>query len=73
MPSKKPAAEDPNNNHELDPLLDALLIHLPAPGDYFSPEDRKLWLQMAELSFKLIYDEQPHEATDAANQMRAHG
>jgi hypothetical protein len=43
----------------LDPLLDALLIHLPAPGDYFSPNDRKLWLQMCELSFQLVYESEP--------------
>jgi hypothetical protein len=57
MPSKK-IPEDVNN-HELDPLLDALLIHLPAPGDYFSPNDRKLWLQMCELSFQLVYESEP--------------
>jgi hypothetical protein len=32
---------------------------LPAPGDYWSKEDRKLWLQMIELSFELIYDDTP--------------
>jgi hypothetical protein len=57
MPSKK-IPEDVNN-HELDPLLDALLIHLPAPGDYFSLNDRQLWLQMCELSFQLVYSNEP--------------
>lgn len=47
------------NGMQLDPLIDALLEHLPAPGDYFAPEDRKLWLQILELAFKLIYDESP--------------
>lgn len=51
--------DEANNSMELDPLINALLEHLPAPGDYFSPEDRKLWLQILELSFKLIYDETP--------------
>lgn len=52
---------------ELDPLIDALLEHLPAPGDYFSPDDRKLWLQILDLAFKLIYDDTPHETGDAAH------
>jgi hypothetical protein len=45
----------------LDPLLDALLIHLPAPGDYFSLNDRQLWLQMCELSFQLVYSNEPDQ------------
>lgn len=58
---------DPNGP-ELDPIIDALLDHLPPPGDYFPAEDRKLWLQILELAFKLIYDDQPQpEATDAPN------
>lgn len=43
----------------LDPLIDALLEHLPAPGDYFAPEQRKLWMQLFELSLKLIYHDEP--------------
>jgi hypothetical protein len=49
-----------NNEMQLDPLIDALLEHLPAPGDPFPPDRRKLWMQILELSLKLIYDEQ-HE------------
>ena len=60
MPPKK-IPEDVPNNHELDPLLDALLIHLPAPGDYFSPNDRTLWLRMCELSFQLVYSDEPDQ------------
>jgi hypothetical protein len=45
----------------LDPLVDALLEHLPAPGDYWEPDERKLWLQLLELAFKLIYAEQPND------------
>ena len=48
---------------QLDPIVDALLEHLPAPGDYWHPEQRKLWLQILELSFKLIYtEEEPNDA-----------
>ena len=50
MPKAKIEPEN-NNSHELDPIIDALLIHLPAPGDYFAKDDRKKWLQMMELSF----------------------
>jgi hypothetical protein len=54
---------DPNNNGlALDPIVDALLEHLPAPGDYWSKDDRALWLRMIELSFELIYEEEPNDA-----------
>jgi hypothetical protein len=50
---------------ELDPIINALLEHLPPPGDYFSPDDRKRWLQIMELSFDMIYDSEPQpEATE---------
>lgn len=54
-----------SNGPALDPIIDALLDHLPAPGDYYAKEDRKKWLQLMELSFDLIYDDEPPEATDA--------
>jgi hypothetical protein len=67
MPKAKIEADNHANGLELDPLIDALLEHLPAPGDYFSQEDRKLWLQILELSLKLIYEDQPQaEATEPA-------
>ena len=65
MPKQKSMSQaelDASNGLELDPLLDALLQHLPAPGDVFPPEDRKLWLQILELCLRLIYLEQ-HEDT----------
>jgi|HubBroStandDraft_2_1064218.scaffolds.fasta_scaffold21259_7 hypothetical protein len=62
MPKAKIEPEN-NNSHELDPIIDALLIHLPAPGDYFAKDDRKKWLQMMELSFDLIYDDEPEPQT----------
>ena len=46
-----------DDNLQLDPLIDALLGHLPAPGDTFTKEDRELWLQIIGLAFKLIYQE----------------
>lgn len=55
---------------ELDPLIDALLEHLPAPGDHWPMENRKLWLQILELAFKLIYEEQPPENGDREPEAR---
>jgi hypothetical protein len=52
------------NGGQLDPIIDALLEHLPAPGDYWAKDDRKKWLQMMELSFDMIYDEEPPEAPE---------
>jgi hypothetical protein len=47
------------NGLELDPLIDALLEHLPAPGDYYPPEKRKKWLTLIELAFDIVYEDQP--------------
>jgi hypothetical protein len=72
MPKAK--IEPESNGITLDPIIDALIDHLPAPGDYWSKEDRKLWLQMIELSFNLIYDDEPQpEATEGASTPRQHG
>ncbi|HEY1887153.1 MAG TPA: hypothetical protein VGG86_14070 [Roseiarcus sp.] len=49
-------AEPPEaNGPELDPIIDALLDHLPAPGDYYAKDDRKRWLAILEMVFDLIY------------------
>lgn len=53
--------QEADDHNSLDPLIDAMLDHLPAPGDVFEPEQRKLWLQILELAFKLIYLEQEEE------------
>lgn len=59
-PKSQSQAEPPEpNGPALDPIIDALLDHLPAPGDYYAKEDRKRWLQLMELSFDLIYDDEP--------------
>jgi hypothetical protein len=67
MPKAKvsQAELDAVNGTALDPIIDALLEHLPAPGDYFSKDERKKWLQMIELTFDLIYEDEPQpEATE---------
>jgi hypothetical protein len=69
--AKATQAELASNGGQLDPIIDALLEHLPAPGDYWAKDDRKRWLAMIELSFDMIYDDTPPEATDDA--AREHG
>jgi hypothetical protein len=74
MPKAKIEADNSANNMELDPLIEALLEHLPAPGDFWPMEDRKLWLQILELSLKLIYSEHPNETTAEPNEpAKLHG
>jgi hypothetical protein len=62
MPKTKIEPDNHDNGMELDPIINALLEHLPPPGDYFSPDDRKRWLQIMELSFDMIYEDQPNDA-----------
>lgn len=50
-----------------------MLEHLPAPGDYFSSDDRKKWLQMIELAFDLIYDDQPNDTAEPDEPAKLHG
>ena len=64
MPKAKSALTEPDNNSnamELDPLIDALLEHLPAPGEHWPKEHRDLWLEILTLVFKLIYEDHPPE------------
>ncbi len=39
----------------IDPIIQGLLSRLPKSGDVWPEADRKLWLQLLEGSFKLIY------------------
>jgi hypothetical protein len=64
------ASQESGPTLELDPIIDALLEHLPAPGDYWAKDERKRWLAMIELAFDMIYDDQPPEQGDA---MHPHG
>ena len=78
MPKAKAtqAELDAVNGAALDPIIEALLEHLPAPGDYWPKDDRKRWLAMIELSFDLIYDDEPQVGTGEPNEpatMRQHG
>src|SRR5450759_721362 len=42
----------------IDPIIAGLLKRLPKSGDVWPEADRKLWLQLLEGSFKLLYKEQ---------------
>lgn len=43
---------------DVDPIIAGLLKRLPKSGDAWPEADRKLWLQLLEGSFKLIYKDQ---------------
>jgi hypothetical protein len=64
----KAKIEPTDNGIALDPIIDALLEHLPAPGEYWSKDDRALWLRMIELTFELVYDDQPDASTAEPNE-----
>ncbi len=42
----------------VDPIIRGLLVRLPKSGDVWPKEQRKLWLQLLEGSFDLIYKDQ---------------
>lgn len=44
-----------DNSSAIDPIIDGLLKRLPKTGNVWPEADRKLWLQLLEGSFKLIY------------------
>ncbi len=44
---------------EIDPIIRGLLARLPKSGDVWSDAERKLWIQLLEGSFKLIYKDAP--------------
>jgi hypothetical protein len=50
------------NPPAIDPIIGGLLKRLPKTGDVWPEADRKLWLQLLEGSFKLIYkDAEPNK------------
>lgn len=55
----------------IDPIIQGLLSRLPKSGDVWPIEDRKLWLQLLEGSFKLIYRDKPESEADARSRRYA--
>ncbi len=43
---------------DVDPIIEGFLKRLPKLGDVWPETERKLWLQLLEGSFKLIYKDQ---------------
>jgi hypothetical protein len=49
----------------IDPIIVGLLKRLPMAGEEWAEADRRLWLQLLEGSFKLIYKDSPTSGGDA--------
>ena len=47
------------NPPDVDPIIEGLLKRLPKSGDVWPITERKLWLQLLEGSFQLIYKDAP--------------
>jgi hypothetical protein len=52
----------------IDPIIGGLLKRLPKTGDVWPEVDRKLWLQLLEGSFKLIYQDAPTKPPDPSKE-----
>ena len=56
----------------LDPIILGLLSRLPKSGDLWPTDERQLWLNLLEGSFKLIYKEpEPHEFSGKIDEQNA--
>ena len=49
---------DRNEPPNIDPIIRGLINKLPAPGDVWPNVQRKLWLEILENTFKLVYRDQ---------------
>jgi len=49
--------QESTDGYQLDPIIEGLLAHLPAPGEVWSPDRRELWLKTLALALELAYDE----------------
>ena len=45
------------SDDEIDPIVRGLLTHLPAAGSVWPEQARKLWLDLLEGTFRMIYRE----------------
>jgi hypothetical protein len=53
---------DGGDGPEIDPIIRGLLARLPKSGEVWPDGERKLWLQLLEGSFKLIYKDKNEAA-----------
>lgn len=45
----------------IDPIIQGLLSRLPKSGEVWPEPERKLWLDLLAVSFKLIYKDAPND------------
>jgi hypothetical protein len=64
--SRSSGSGDGSEPPAIDPIIGGLLKRLPKTGDVWPEVDRKLWLQLLEGSFKLIYKDAPEEPPRAS-------
>ena len=59
----------PKHDDGIDPIIRGLLTHLPPAGSVWPAEDRKLWLELLERSFRIVFKDKPAktERTSAKN------
>jgi hypothetical protein len=50
-----------DDNTDIDTIINGLLVRLPKSGNVWPDADRKLWLQLVQGSFKLIYKDKAEE------------
>jgi hypothetical protein len=53
---------------KIDPIIQGLLARLPPSGSQWRMSDRKLWLELLEGSFKLIYEDVPEIVTHRSSE-----
>lgn len=51
---------------DIDPVVKGLLTHLPLAGSVWPAVDRKLWLELLEGTFRMIYKETAAESPPAS-------
>lgn len=56
----------------IDPIIQGLVNKLPPPGAIWPDTQRKLWLLIAESSFKLIYKDDPSGTKTKEDERRSH-
>jgi hypothetical protein len=61
---------DDGGTSEIDPIIRGLLARLPKSGDVWPEAERKLWLQLLEGSFRLIYKDKRELSSPAQANLR---
>jgi hypothetical protein len=56
---------------KIDPIIQGLLGRLPPSGSQWRMADRKLWLELLEGSFELIYEDVPELLPNKTNKEAA--